>query len=134
MEEQVRRFGFEGDVADFVDDDQWVAGQLGLQIPGVVPGGEPVDTLGGGGELDAVAGLAGPDRQADGEMGLTRWVLRCPGGPREYHVVLGDDEVQGAQVGDLVPFQLAGVVEVELFQRLAAREPGGLDPPLDGMG
>jgi hypothetical protein len=35
-----------------------------------VAGGQAVDPLGGGGEGDAVAGLAGPDGQADGEVGL----------------------------------------------------------------
>jgi hypothetical protein len=39
LEEQVRGFGFEGDVADLVDDEQWVAGEpdeFVLQSAGVV--------------------------------------------------------------------------------------------------
>src|SRR3984957_19972912 len=54
LEEQVGGLGFERDVADFVDDQQRVAGQpgqLGLEFPGGVGGGEPVDPLRGGGEL-----------------------------------------------------------------------------------
>jgi hypothetical protein len=65
LEGQVGGFGFEGDVADFVDDQQGVTGQsgeFGLQGAAVVGGGQPVDPLGGGGEQDAVAGLAGRRR------------------------------------------------------------------------
>ena len=80
LEEQVRRFGFERDVADFVDDQAGVAAepdQLVLEPAGVVGVGEPVDPLGGGGEQDPVPGLAGADRQAGREVGLP-----VPGGPR----------------------------------------------------
>ena len=55
LEEQVGRFGLEWDVADLVDDQQWVAaqpGQFGLQSAGVVGLGEAGDPLGGGGERD----------------------------------------------------------------------------------
>jgi hypothetical protein len=51
LEEQVRGFGFEGDVANLVDNDQRVAaqsGELGLQPPVVVGVGEQGDPLGGG--------------------------------------------------------------------------------------
>lgn len=64
LEEQVGRFGFEGDVADLVDDQQWQAAefdQFVLEVAAVVGGGESVDPLGGGGESDSVAGLAGPN-------------------------------------------------------------------------
>jgi len=43
LEEQIRCFGFERDVADLVDDEQRVAAEadeLGLQAAGVVGGGE----------------------------------------------------------------------------------------------
>ena len=80
LEEQVRRFGFEGDVADLVDDEQRVAAEaleVVLQDAVVVGVGEPVDPFGGGGEGDAVPGVAGPDAQADGQVGLAG-----AGGPR----------------------------------------------------
>ena len=73
LEEQVRGFWFEGDVADLVDDEQRVAAepdQLGLQPAGVVGVGEAGDPFGGGGEQDAVAGLAGADAEPDGQVGL----------------------------------------------------------------
>ena len=132
LEEQVRGFGFERDVADLVDDEQRVAAEadeFGLQPAGVVGVGEPCDPVGGGGEQDPVPGLAGPDRQADGEVGLAG-----AGRAEEHHVVLGGDEVQGAQVRDEVAFEAAGVVEVELLQALAGREPGGADAALTAVG
>jgi hypothetical protein len=43
-------------------------------------------------------------------------VLTNPGWTEEHHVVFGGDEVQGAQMGDGVAFEAAGVVEVELLQ------------------
>ena len=75
MEEQVRRFGFERDVPHFVDDQLRVAAkpdELGLQPAGVVGFGQDGDPVRGGGELDPVPGLAGADRQADGEGGSCR--------------------------------------------------------------
>ena len=132
LEEQVGGFGLERDVADLVDDQQRVAAQpdqLGLQPAGVVGVGEPGDPFGGGGERDPVPGLAGADRQPGGQVGLAG-----AGRAEEHDVVLGGDEVQGAQVGDDLAFEAAGVVEVELLQRLAGREPGGADAALAAVG
>ena len=73
LEEQVRGFGFERDVADLVDDQEWVTpepDEFGLEFPGVMGVGEDGDPVGGGGEQDAVAGLAGADGQADRQVGL----------------------------------------------------------------
>jgi hypothetical protein len=81
LEEQVGRFGLEGDVADFIDDQQWVTaqpGELGLEPSVVVGLGEPVDPLAGGGEQHPVPGLAGADPQPDRQMGLPG-----AGGPRK---------------------------------------------------
>jgi hypothetical protein len=75
---------------------------------GVGQAGDPLD---GGGEQHPVAGLAGLDAQADGQMGLaSAWWTQ------EDHVLAGGDEVEGAQVGDAVALEGAGVVEVELLQ------------------
>ena len=43
-------------------------------------------------------------------------------------------KIEGAQVDDAVEFQAPGVVEVELLQAFAGREPGGADPALAAMG
>ena len=51
------------------------------------------------------------------------------GRAEEHDVVPGGDEVQGAQVGDQVPSQAAGVVEVEFLQGFAGAEPCGADAP-----
>jgi hypothetical protein len=76
-----------------------------------------------------VAGLAGADGQSDGQVGLTG-----AGRAEEDDVVAGGGEVQGAQVRDDLAFEAAGVVEVELFQRLAGREPGSADAAFSAVG
>ena len=73
LEEQVRGLGLERDVADLINDQDRDARELGelvLQFPGGVSVGEAGDPLGGGGERDAVPGLAGADAQADRQVGL----------------------------------------------------------------
>ena len=66
----------------------------------MVGSGEAVDPLGCGGERDAVAGLACPDTQPDRQVGFSRawWA-------EEDDVLLSRDEVQCAQVGDLLAFE-----------------------------
>ena len=116
LEKQVGGFGFERDVADFVDDDEWVAprsGQFGLDAAGVVGFGESGDPLGGGGEQDTVAGLA--TRIASP---IARWVLPVPGGPRKTALSRAVTK-SSVEVGDRVAFEAAGVVEVELLQRFS---------------
>src|SRR5262249_58033809 len=103
----------EGDVADFVDDQQRVAAQpdqLGLEPPGMVGFGEAGDPFGGGGEGHPGPGLAGADGQPDRQGGLTG-----AGGPEGHDLVAGGDEVEGAQVGGGVAFEGAGVVQVGLL-------------------
>jgi hypothetical protein len=132
LEEQVGGLVLERDVADLVDDQQWVAAQppqFVLQAAGGVVVGEAVDPLGCGGEQDPVSGLAGADRDSGGQVGLAG-----AGWAEEDDVLPAGDEVQGAQVRDQVAFEAAGVVEVELLQALACREPGGPDPALPAVG
>src|SRR5215213_1349258 len=69
-----------------------------------------------------MAGLAGAEAKADGQMGLAG-----PGWAQEHHVVAGGDEVQGAQVRDRLSFEAAGVVEAELLQALTGGEARGPD-------
>ena len=81
LEEQVGGFGFEGDVADLVDDEERVAAEsaeLVLEPAGVVGVGEPVDPLA------AVANRTRwPAWQARIASPMARWVLPVPGGPRK---------------------------------------------------
>jgi hypothetical protein len=73
LEEQVGCFGFERDVADFVEYDQRVADEparFGLQPSAAVCVGEPVDPLAGGGEQHPMPGLAAADRESDPQVGL----------------------------------------------------------------
>jgi hypothetical protein len=61
LEEQVRSLGFERDVADLVDDQQWVAGEageFGLQPAAGVGVGEPVDPLAGKSDFLLASGSA----------------------------------------------------------------------------
>ena len=92
LEEQVRCFGFEADVADdLVDDEQWVAaepGQFGLQPSAVVGVGEAVDPLAGGGEQRPVPGLAAADAEPDRQVGFIG-----AGWAEEDHVLLAGYEV-----------------------------------------
>ena len=72
-EEEVGGLAFEREVADLVDDDQRVAldaFELIVEGVAVLGGLEAVDPLLGGGERHAVAGLAGLDRQGDGQVRL----------------------------------------------------------------
>jgi len=52
----------------------------------------------------------------------------------EHHVVLRGDEVQRPEVGDHVAFQPSRMLEVELLQRLAGREPRCADAALPTVG
>ena len=70
LEEQVGRFGVEGDVADFVDDNQAVAGDLAqfdLEAVDAVGFGQSADPTGGRRERDAVPAVGGGDRQRGGQ-------------------------------------------------------------------
>ena len=70
LEEEVRGLGLEGDVADLVDDDERVApeaDELGLELSRGMGLGQAGDPLGRCGELDPVAGPAGPDAERDGQ-------------------------------------------------------------------
>ena len=85
VEEQVRRFGFERDVADLVDHQQRVAAQpeeFRLQPSAAVGVGEPVDPLAGGGEQHRC-----PAWQPRMASPIAKWVLPVPGGAEEGVVV-----------------------------------------------
>src|SRR4029450_6048449 len=56
------------------------------------------------------------------------------GWAEEDHVLLAGDEVQGGQMHDLVAFQAASVIEAELFDAFAGREPGSPPPAAPGAG
>jgi hypothetical protein len=60
--------------------------------------------------------------------------LAGPGWAQEHRVLPRGHEVQGAQVGDLLALEAAGVVKVELLQALAGREAGVADAALAAVG
>src|SRR5262249_70758 len=74
-------------------------------------------------ELDALACEAGADRQGDREVGLAG-----AGRAEQEDVVAGVEEVELAEVLDHGLLERALEAEVELLERLAGWEAGGLDP------
>lgn len=94
--------------------------------------GEAGDPVGGGREFDAACGVAGFDREAGGEVGFAG-----SGWAEEDHALSGSDEVQRAQVSDLVAFDGGCVGEVEVLQGLAGGELRGFHaylPAVRGVG
>jgi hypothetical protein len=103
LEEQVRRVLVERDVADFINDDEFVAAdllQLRVQPAGLVGAGQAGNPVGGGVEQDRVAGVGGLDAQADGQVGLAD-----PGRSQQDHVLGLGDERTGGQVREHVAAQ-----------------------------
>jgi len=88
--------------------------ELGLQAAVAVGFGEAGDPFRRGGEQDPVPALAGADREPGSQVGL------AGSAGRGDDVLPADDEVQGAEAGDQVALEAAGVVEVELLRLLRA--------------
>jgi hypothetical protein len=107
-------FGGQGEVAEFVDDQEAGAveeadggGPASFDGGAVAAGGE----VGGGGEVGAVAGLGGLAGQADGEVGLAQ-----AGRADEQDVGGGFEVAAGGQLGDQGGVDGGGGVVVEVFQ------------------
>ena len=127
-EHQVGGLGVERDVAHFVDHeqrDEAEPAQLGLEAALALGIAEAGDPFGGGGEGDALAGQAGPDRDGDREVGLAG-----PGRAEQHDVVAGVQEVELAEVLDHLALDRALEGEVELLERLAGGKAGRLDAGL----
>jgi hypothetical protein len=80
LEEEVGGLGFEGDVADFVDDEQRdppESGELDLEPSLGVSVGEAGDPFGG-----VANATRWPAWQARMDSPMARWVLPVPGGPK----------------------------------------------------
>ena len=88
--------------------------------------GEQRDPFGGGAERDAVAGQAGADRRARSRGGSCR--CRAGRAGRRSPCRRGSRAGRGAGRVSRCSERLEG--EVELLERLARREPRGLDPGL----
>jgi len=106
----------ERDVADLVDDDQFVAAdllQLGLKAPGLVGVGEAGDPVVRGVEQHRVAGVGGFDPEPDREVGLPepRWA-------EQDHVLGLRDERAGRQARQHISTQRGEMVDGKRGQRL----------------
>ena len=69
------------------------------RLPWRLCSAEPGDPFGGGGELDALAGEAGADRDGDRQVGLAG-----AGRAEQHDVVFGVQEVELAEVLDDLSF------------------------------
>ena len=127
-EHQVRGLGVERDVADLVDDQQRDPLQpveLVVEAALALGVGQQRDPFGGGAERDAVAGQAGADPERDRQVRLAG-----AGRAEQDDVLAAGEEVELAEVQDRLAPQRGLEGEVELLERLAGGEPGGLDPGL----
>jgi hypothetical protein len=127
-EHEVGGVRVERDVADLVDDQQrdaLEAVELLVEAALALGVGQQRDPFGRGSEHDAMPGKAGADPQGDREV-----CLAGPGWPEQDDVLLAVKEVELAEVQDAVAADRRLKREVELFQRLAGREPRGLDAGL----
>ncbi len=123
--------GVEGDVADFVDDDQRDASEsfeFVVEAAGAFSGGESVDPFGRGGECDSVAAAGGLDAERDREMGLAG-----AGRSQEDDVVRFSDEVELREVLRLRALDRSLEAEVEIIERLDLREPRALHAVLTAV-
>ena len=124
-EEQVGGLAFERQVADLVDDEQAVAleaSEFVVERVAVLGCLEAVDPLLGGGERDAVAGLAGLDRQRDREVRLAG-----AGRAEEADVAVLGDPGELGEVQDQRAFGAGLGGEVEVLERLVGGEGGVAD-------
>ena len=132
LEEQVGGFAVEGDVADLVDDEERDAPEPAQLV--VEPCRRRGPRRGGSTHSAAVAKATRcPARQARMPSAIARWVLPVPGGPKKTTLSL-------ASMKSRVPRWATTsrgrslVLEVEVLDRLAGREPGGADADLAAVG
>jgi len=132
LEEEGRGVGVEGDVADFVDDEERDAAEA-FQLVGEAAGAfgfsESEHPVGGRRERDSVAAAGGLDAESDAEMRLAG-----AGWPQEDHVVGLAQEVELVEMGDLLVGDGPLVGEVEVVEGLDLWKPDGFDSVLATVG
>ena len=118
LEEQVGAAGFDGQVADLIDDEQGSpvdVAQACAEGPGALGLGQDGDEFGQGGEVDALAGLDRVHAEGDGEVALAD-----AGRSEQVHGLAAVDEAEFGQGEDAVAVEAGLEAEVEGLQ--------GLDP------
>jgi hypothetical protein len=121
LEEQVGPVLVDGQVADFIDHQQWRASVLPdllNQSPGVLRGGQGVDDVDGGGEADGKAGGGRGMAQGDAQVTFSQ-AHRAD--DDDVGFVLDELEAEEVLHGQSVDFGRPG--EVELLEGFEHREP-----------
>ena len=134
LEEQVRGFGFEGDVADLVDDEQRDSGRAwtssACSRPAWWASARRATHSAAVANSDPVPGLAGADGEADRQVGLAG-----AGRAEEHHVLFARRRSPGCPGGRSVSrLRPRAWSKSNSSKRLAGREPGGADPALAAVG
>ena len=130
LEEEVGSALVDGQVADFVEDEQGGAGvfaQLGFEGAFGLGGVQGVDDVDGVGEEHVHALLAGGVAEGGGEVGLAE-----SDGAEQDDVGVIPDELEAEEILDLKAVDLFGPVPAEGVEGLDDGEAGALDAAGDG--
>ena len=130
LEEEVGAVFVQGDVAEFVENEQiWAEVSLDLGFEAVVGLGSEqiIDDFDGGGEENTVAVEAGLVAQCGGQMGLSE-----PAAAEEDDVAFVGDEAEAEEVLDEGPVEALGPAPVEAFEGFEHGEAGFGDAALGG--
>ena len=121
LEEQIAAAGHDGQVADFVDDQERGAAKVAhafAKRPFLLGLGERGDDVGESGEGDTASGFDRLDRECGGEMALAG-----AGWAEQVHHLGAVDEVQLGQCQDAVAIERGLEGEVEAGERLDGGQP-----------
>ena len=130
LEEEVGSVLVDGEVADFIKDEEGGGGvfaHFGFEAADVLGGAEGVDDVDGVGEEDAVALLAGGVAKGGGKVGFAK-----SDEADEDEVGFVADELEAKEVLDLQAVDFFGPVPAEGFEGFDDGEAGGLEATGDG--
>ena len=133
LEEQVGGFGFEGDVADLVDDEQRVAAQADAARLGAGRRGGP-RRAGRPTRRRWRTGPGGRPGRRGSPRPVARWVLPVPGGPRKTTFSLAATKSRVPRWAIRSRLRPRAWSKSNSSRRLAGGEPGGADAALTAVG
>ena len=130
LEEKAGLRCFQGEVADFIDDEKFGPGEVFHFAVEAVFGhglGEAAGDIDGGGEVNAMAELGGDQAQADGQVGFAD-----AGRTEEDEVAPFVKEASGGQFIDEPAVERRLGLELEVIEFLEIGEAGELEVEFDG--